>query len=378
MTVVTSENNETTVLHACRNDLLLRALKREHTPRPPVWLMRQAGRCDPEYRRIREESGLPLEAVFRDADLAAQLTILPKRLGVDALIIFQDILTPLDPMGMNFVFRPGPVLDRPIRSRSHIEKLQSFDPADDLAFFGKSIRTVLNEIDGELPLLGFAGSPFTLAAFAIEGKSPGGSLNHTKQMMKDDPQLLHALLGQLADMTATYLNYQIEQGVHAVQIFESVADLLTLEEYTEFAHPYHQRVIEQTNTEQAPIILFAKEQPAVELMVNSGADAISIGKCVDLEEVCQTYGDRVAVQGNVDNELLRSGTPEELRAAVETCIKQGNCKGHILNLNHGVFRDTPIENVQLMIESCRSWKPTTTHDTTIDRKKVDDEYATAS
>ncbi len=339
----------------CRNDLLLRALKRERTPRPPVWLMRQAGRCDPEYRRVREESGLPLEAVFRDADLAAQLTILPKRFGVDALIIFQDILTPLDPMGMKFVFRPGPVLDTPIRSRNHIEKLRSFDPADDLAFFGKSIRTVLNEIDGELPLLGFAGAPFTLAAFAIEGRSPGGALEYTRRLMQDDPQLLHLFLGQLADMTARYLNYQIEEGVHGVQMFESVADLLSVEEYREFAHPYHQRVIEQTNTNQAPIILFAKEISAVDLMVESGADAISIGKCVDLEEVCQTYGDQVAVQGNVDNEILRSGTPDEIRAAVNECIEKGNTTGHILNLNHGVFRDTPVENVQLMIETCRNW-----------------------
>lgn len=339
----------------CRNDLLLRALRRERTARPPVWLMRQAGRCDPEYCRLREESGLPLEAVFRDAELAARLTILPKRLGVDALIIFQDILTPLDPMGAKFLFRPGPVLDQPIRDRSDVEALRSFDSAEKLAFFGESIKTVLGEVDGEVPLLGFAGSPFTLAAFAIEGKSPGGSLDWTRRMMRDEPVVLHSLLAKLADMTAAYLKYQIEQGVHAVQMFESVSDLMTNEEYRNFAHPYHERVISQVNREKAPIILFAKEQANVELMVETGADAISVGRSVDLREVCRRFGDRVAVQGNVDNEVLRSGTADDIRDAVETCIREGGCRGHILNLNHGVFRDTPIENVRLMIDTCRAW-----------------------
>jgi len=357
MTAVETKQTDkaSTKAPACRNDLLLRALRRERTERPPVWLMRQAGRCDPEYRRLRKESGLPLEAVFRDAELAARLTILPKRLGVDALIIFQDILTPLDPMGARFVFRPGPVLDRPIRDRSDVEGLRAFDPADSLAFFGDSIRTVLREIDGEVPLLGFAGSPFTLAAFLIEGKSPGGSLDWTRRMMRDEPRVLHSLLEKLTDMTAGYLNYQIAQGVHAVQMFESVSDLLSAKEYREFAHPYHERVISRVNRESAPIILFAKEQANVELMVETVANAISVGRNVDLREVCGRFGDRVAVQGNVDNEVLRSGTAEDIRNAVETCIREGGCKGHILNLNHGVFRDTPIENVRLLIETCRAW-----------------------
>jgi len=182
-----------------------------------------------------------------------------------------------------------------------------------------------------------------------------GSLDWTRRMMRDEPRVLHSLLEKLTDMTAGYLNYQIAQGVHAVQMFESVSDLLSAKEYREFAHPYHERVISRVNRESAPIILFAKEQANVELMVETVANAISVGRNVDLREVCGRFGDRVAVQGNVDNEVLRSGTAEDIRNAVETCIREGGCKGHILNLNHGVFRDTPIENVRLLIETCRAW-----------------------
>ncbi len=352
-TTIGNSMNQATA-STCRNDLLLRALRREKTPRPPVWLMRQAGRFDPDYHAVKAEANLELEELFSHPEYAAKITLLPKRLGVDALIIFQDILTPLTPMGAPFVFRPGPVLEKPIRSRTDIADLKIFDPSVALDFFSKAIRLTLAEVDHELPLLGFAGAPFTLAAFAIEGKSPGRELNHTRALMQSDPAALHDLLAKLADMTAEYLKFQIAAGVHAVQLFESVADLLSPAEYQAFAHPYHQRVINQLNAD-APVILFIKEQPFLELMVETGANAISIGRCNDLGLAQRAYGSKVAIQGNVDNEILRGGTLDEITAATHACIQAGNCNGHILNLNHGIFRDTPFENVVHFINTCRNW-----------------------
>jgi uroporphyrinogen decarboxylase len=334
-----------------KNDLLLRAAKRQRTERTPVWLMRQAGRFDPAYRELRANSGLELEELFHDPELATEITLLPKRLGVDALILFQDILTPLEPMGARFVFRPGPVLDTPIRTSADVEALREFDPAADLGFIGESIRLVLEANGGDIPLLGFAGSPFTLAAFMIEGRSPGEMVK-TRTLMREQPQVLHELLSRLADMTARYLDYKIRSGVHGVQLFESLGDSLTADEYKTFAHPYHAKVFAQM-TEQAPRILFVKERPELDLMAESGADVLSIGQCVDLQQARRDYGDRLALQGNVDNQILRGGTPDEVEAATRACIEAGGHLGHILNLNHGIFKDTPYDNVVRLIDVCR-------------------------
>lgn len=335
------------------NDLLLRAARGERTERTPVWLMRQAGRFDPDYLELRKKCGLELEELFAHAELAAEVTLLPKRLGVDALIIFQDILTPLAPMGARFVFRPGPVLDKPIRSEQHVCDLREFDVEAELPFVAESIRLVKREIGNELPLLGFAGSPLTVAAFMIEGCSPGNALDHTRRMMQSAPAVLHVLLERLSGMTAAYLRCKIAAGVDAVQLFESIGDLLSREEYETFAHPYHQRVFAQLK-DLAPRILFVKERPDLDLMAQSGADVLSIGSCIDLAKARQAYGDRLAFQGNVDNTLLRDGTLAEIDAAVERCIRQGGHRGHILNLNHGLHKDTPFDNVCRLIETCRS------------------------
>jgi uroporphyrinogen decarboxylase len=334
------------------NDLLLRAAMRERTERTPVWLMRQAGRFDPAYRKLREEVGLPLEELFRRPDLAAEITILPQRFGVDALIIFQDILTPLAPIGAPFVFRPGPVLDRPIRSAADVDRLCTVDPADALPFVPESIRLVQNSIDGALPLLGFAGAPFTLAAFMVEGRSPGGELQQTRTLMQSDPALMHRLLDHLARYTASYLRMQIDAGVDAVQLFESVADLLTEEEYEAFAHPYQAAVLRELR-DSVPRILFVKERDCLDLAIQTGAEVISIGG-MDFAQAVSRVGDRVALQGNVDNRLLVEGPVERIEAAVRDCIIAGGHRGHILNLNHGLLMDTPVEHVCRLIETCKS------------------------
>ena len=221
-----------------KNDLLLRAARREQTERTPVWLMRQAGRCDPMYRALREQCGLPLEDLFRHAELAAEISLLPKRFGVDAIILFQDILTPLAPMGASFQFRPGPQLDAPVRCPRDIDSLKSYDPSDELGFVTEAIQLVHATLNSRLPLLGFAGAPLTLAFFLIEGQSPGSNPQHVRSLMRDEPAVFHKLLDRLTDMTVNYLAMQIEAGVEAVQLFESLANALTQSEYEEFTRKY--------------------------------------------------------------------------------------------------------------------------------------------
>lgn len=337
---------------AIRNDLLLCATRREPTERTPVWLMRQAGRTDPRYVELRERSGLTLEALFCDADLATEISLLPKRLGVDAIIIFQDILTPLAPMGAEFVFRPGPQLVSPIRCAADVKALRPYDPAGKLDFVSKTIRLLKSSLDGELPVLGFAGAPLTLAAFLIEGRSPGRAPRHLRVFMRDDPAGFHRLLDKLADMTADYLALQIEAGADAVQLFDSCADLLTADEYEQFAHNYQVKVFSRLSG-SVPRILFAKERSELNLMVESGADVLSVGSCVDLAEAISRYGDRVAFQGNVDNRILAEGSLRDIDEAVWACVRTGGGRGHILNLNHGLLQHTPFENVRRFVEAAR-------------------------
>ena len=336
-----------------KNDLLLRAARRERTERTPVWLMRQAGRFDPCYQEIRQRVNLPLEQLFRNADLATEISLLPKRWGVDAIIFFQDILTPLAPMGAPFVFRPGPQLSAPLHTISDVNALRRYDVAKELPFVTQTLDDLHKTLNGELPLLGFAGAPLTLAFFMIEGKSPGSEPVHTRAMMRSEPNTLHKLLDHLTEMTVDYLNLQIEAGVDAVQLFESTADLVSQKEYEEFAHPYHQKIFSQL-IDRAATILFVKEQPFVDLMVDSGADVLSVGTCVDLTRAKQRYGHRVAFQGNVDNQMLMTATFDEIDEAVRSCFEAGGGKGHILNLNHGLLKDTPLENVCRFIDVCKS------------------------
>jgi uroporphyrinogen decarboxylase len=335
-----------------RNDLLLRAARRQPTPRTPVWLMRQAGRSDPAYRALREKMPLPLEELFARPDLAAEISLLPRRIGVDAIILFQDILTPLAPMGARFVFRPGPVLESPIRNSRDLDRLHSFDPRTELDFVAQALRLLHTEINGALPLLGFAGAPLTLAFFLLEGHSPGASADRAKMMMRDEPERFRSLLDLLTDITIDYLNMQVDAGADVVQLFESISHLVSRQEYESFAHPCHVRIF--AGVKNVPTILFVREQPFVDLMADSGADVLSIGRCVDLNMARRDHGSQVAFQGNVDNQLLIHGSKTDIDAAVRQCLREGGGRGHILNLNHGVLADTPFDNVCQFIETCQS------------------------
>ena len=349
-----------------KNDLLLRAVRRLPVERVPVWMMRQAGRSDPAYRALRAKINLPLERLFRtipcpfsdqEIEWAIEISLLPKRIGVDAIIVYKDILTPLCPMGVHFRFDPGPVLDSPIRTRSQIEALQPLDdPPSQMAFTGKIISGLRGVLEEELPLIGFAGSPLTLAFFMVAGTSPmaagGGTSNAARpvfQMMDEEPELFHELLQRLTQLTINYLNYQISVGAQVVQLFESIADQIDRPRYETFVQPYHEQIFAALDA-SVPSILFAKECSYLSLMLNSGADVLSVGKCVDLGVAQQEAKGRVAFQGNVDNDLLRDGTYDDITAAVNTCLHAGGKVGHILNLSHGLHRDTPFENVQHFVK----------------------------
>lgn len=353
-----------------KNDLLLRAARRLPVERVPVWMMRQAGRSDPTYRALREKIDLPLERLFRtipcsysdqEVEWAIEISLLPKRIGVDAIIVYKDILTPLCPMGVHFRFAPGPVLDSPIRTRAQIEALQPLnDPASQMAFTGKIISGLRETLDGELPLIGFAGSPLTLAFFMVAGTSPmaaGGEISDAArsvfQMMDEEPELFHGLLQRLTQMTINYLNYQISEGAQVVQLFESIADQIDLPRYQTFVQPYHQQIFAALDS-SAPSILFAKECSYLSLMLESGADVLSVGKCVDLAIAQKEAKGKVAFQGNVDNALLRDGTCDEITDAVNRCLQRGGKTGHILNLSHGLYRDTPFENVKHFVRAAKA------------------------
>jgi len=300
---------------------------------------------------------------FSDVEWAVKISLLPKRLGVDAIIVYKDILTPLAPMGAHFRFAPGPVLSTPIRTQTQVEALQPLDDApSQLAFTGHVIRNLRETLDSELPLIGFAGAPLTLAFFLVAGESPiqrGTAISEKAtpvfQMMEEAPDLLHQLLNRLTEMTIHYLNYQISQGVQVVQLFESIADVLSRQLYETFAAPYHQQIFSELNSPKVPRILFAKECPYLDLMHQSGADVLSVGKCVNLAKAKAETNSTVAFQGNVDNDILRDSTLADITAAVHACLKQGGKTGHILNLSHGLHRDTPFENVKHFINVAKTF-----------------------
>lgn len=335
-----------------QNDLLLRAINHQPVPRAPVWMMRQAGRSDPEYRAYRERAGLSLFDLFRSPEHAVRISLLPRRFGVDAIIIFQDILTPLEPLGAVFQFTPAPRLAEPLRTRDHVAALRPYDPHRPLGFIADSIRGVLGELDGALPVIGFAGAPFTLAAFLIEGQSPGEGMPHTLALLREQPVVFGGLVERLTAMTIDYLNFQGEAGVHAVQLFESVGNQIPREAYEAFVQPSHERIFAGLRP-QLPAILFVRDSPFPDLMLKSGAAVLSVGRDTSLREMLAMGGGRVAVQGNVDNRLLAEGSPADVEAAVKACLAEAGGRGHILNLNHGLLPETPFENVLRFVQTAR-------------------------
>ena len=336
-----------------KNDRLLRVLNHLPVDRVPVWMMRQAGRTDPEYNQLKKNDGRALEKLFADPEIAIKISLLPKRLGVDAIIMFQDILTPLTPAGAGFHFAPGPILEKPVRTMAQVKALRAFDPGVHLQSVSQILKGLNAELKGELPVLGFAGSPMSLAFFMIAGRSPNQKLAEVLAFIEEQAEITQALLDWLTVMTVDYLNFQIASGAHAVQLFESFADVIPLEIYKKFVQPSHEKIFSALAT-TAPSILFTKESPHLDLMLQSGASVLSVGNCIDLEHA-QKQAPEMIFQGNVDNKTLAAGTKADITQAIQKCFEQTGRKNHILNLNHGLLERTPFENVQHFVKAAKEF-----------------------
>ena len=338
-----------------KNDLLIRVARGEAVERTPVWMMRQAGRYLPEYRAVRANTDFL--TLCKTPELAAEVSMQPYRiLGVDAVIMFSDILIPVEAMGqeVKLTEQKGPELPEPIRSREQVDRLIVPDPVEKTGFVMEIIRTLRRELDGAVPLIGFAGAPWTLAAYMIEG---GGSKNYAqvKRMMFAEPATFHALLDKIADTIILYLNAQIEAGAQVIQLFDSWAGELSPTDYAEFALPYEQKILESLNRKAAPTILYINGSGTfLERMATCGADVLSIDWRVNLEEARARVGKEITLQGNLDPCVLLS-TPEIITEKARALLRAGGGRRHILNLGHGILPMTPVENARAFIDAATSF-----------------------
>jgi uroporphyrinogen decarboxylase len=310
--------------------------------------MRQAGRYLPEYRAIRETYSL-LD-ICRAPDLATAVTLQPvSRIDVDAAILFSDLLVPLEPLGLpfDFVKGEGPSISNPIRSRADVDRLRKFDPRDALAHVLETIRLVRRELDGRVPLIGFAGAPFTLASYAVEG-GPSSNFSRTKALMYTEPVVWHALLDLLATIVGDYLRAQIEAGCAVVQVFDSWVGSLGPADYREFALPHSKKVFDAIGG-LAPTIHFGVGTTTIlKLMREAGGDVIGLDWRVPLDEGWEAVGSDRAVQGNLDPTLLLGPRSRLLAGAADVLRRAAGRPGHIFNLGHGILPTTPVEEVQAL------------------------------
>jgi uroporphyrinogen decarboxylase len=327
--------------------LLLRAARGEPVERPPVWAMRQAGRWDPEFNRVR--AGLSFYEFSENVDLAARASLLPRRFGVDAIILFYDITTLPVAMGLPFALRPaqGPVPEPPVRTPADVERL---DPQPDPARFAHVrdlLARVREELRGELPVIVFAGAPFTVATYCI---GTGKDMDATRRFAAEQPRVWAELLGRLTTATVHFLITLVADGADVYQLFDSWAGMLQREEYCAWAQPRHQAIFAAVSA--IPRILFVKECPHLELMTDCGADVISLGTRHDLAAARRDYP-HLVFQGNVDEDLLHRGTPEQVAEATRRCLAAGGGRRHIVNLSHGVDRGTPVANFEAYVRAAK-------------------------
>jgi uroporphyrinogen decarboxylase len=336
-----------------RKALFLRACRSEPVERVPVWIMRQAGRYLPEYRAVRQKHNF-LD-VCRTPELAVEVSLQPYRiLGVDAVIVFSDILIPAGAMGLPFELTDkGPVIESPLRTAAQVHDLAMFDPEKETGFLMEAIRILSRELGPNVPVLGFAGAPWTLACYMIEGHGKDG-FPAAKAMLRDDPDLFRSLLERIARATARYLRAQIAAGAAAVQLFDTWVGELTLEQYREFALPATQLLIEEIGAGDTPVILYTKASShLLTAAAESGASVLSVDWRVDLATLREQIGTRIALQGNVDPDVLL-GPEEGVRQAAREAVEKTGGIGHILNLGHGILQQTPVENARAFVSAGQS------------------------
>ena len=349
-----------------QNDRFLRALRREPVDRTPVWLMRQAGRYLPEYRASRKAAGSFL-AMAKTPELACEVTLQPlARFDLDAAILFSDILTIPDAMGLGlyFVEGEGPKFERPVRSAADVARLGVPDMASELRYVMDAVRVIRRELDGAVPLIGFSGSPWTLACYMVEG---GGSKDFAriKAMALNDPQALHALLSVNTDAVIAYLAAQRAAGAQALQVFDTWGGVLSPTMYREFSLPYLQRIARELERGEGPartpLILFGKGTAAyLEDLAATGAEGVGVDWLVELGEAARRTGGRVALQGNLDPTTLY-GSPEAVRREVRRALDSyrdgngGSREGHVFNLGHGMSPDMDPEHVKVLVDEVHAY-----------------------
>jgi uroporphyrinogen decarboxylase len=325
--------------------LLVRAARGEPVERPPVWAMRQAGRWDPEFNRLR--GNLSFYEFSERVDLAAQASLLPRQFGVDAIILFYDITTLPVAMGLPFTLQPseGPVPDCPVRTLADVAQLSAEPDQDRYRHVSDLLRCVRAELRGELPVIVFAGAPFTVASYCI---GTGKDLSGTRRFAAEQPRVWESLLDRLARATVSFLAALVRQGADVYQLFDSWAGQLSPDEYARWAQSHHQSIF--AAVAHVPRILFVKECPYLAEMTSAGANVISLGIRHDLAAARRDYP-QLVFQGNVDEKLLRSGTPEQVAEATRQCIAAGGGQRHIVNLSHGVHRTTPVANFEAFVRT---------------------------
>ncbi|HKK14296.1 MAG TPA: uroporphyrinogen decarboxylase [Gammaproteobacteria bacterium] len=340
-----------------KNDRLLRALQREPVDATPVWMMRQAGRYLPEYRAVRERAG-SFMTLCRTPELACEVTLQPlERFALDGAILFSDILTVPDAMGLGLYFEPGegPRFEHPIRTEADIRALGVPDPESDLGYVMDAVRLIRRELGGRVPLIGFAGSPWTLATYMIEG---GSTKNFalSKALLYDRPELMHRLLDTVTRAVSAYLNAQIAAGAQAVMVFDTWGGTLAPDDYLEFSLNPMKDIVQALSRERegrrVPVILFTKGGGQwLEAMADSGADALGLDWTTDIGEARRRVGTRVALQGNLDPAMLYA-SPGRIREAVGRVLaRYGAGEGHVFNLGHGIHPEVNPDHAAAMVDA---------------------------
>ncbi|QLB41373.1 MULTISPECIES: uroporphyrinogen decarboxylase [Mannheimia] len=340
-----------------KNDRYLKALLREPVDMTPVWMMRQAGRYLPEYKATRAIAG-DFMSLCRNADLACEVTLQPlRRYELDAAILFSDILTIPDAMGLGLSFGAGegPKFARPIQTLSDVNNLPIPDPEGELQYVMNAVRTIRRELKGDVPLIGFSGSPWTLATYMVEGGS-SKAFTKIKKMLYADPTLLHKLLDKLADSVILYLNAQIKAGAQSVMVFDTWGGVLAHNDYPEFSLHYMHKIVEglirENEGRKVPVTLFTKGGGLwLESIAETGCDAIGLDWTVDIADARQRVGNKVALQGNMDPSVLYA-RPERIEQEVKHILAGfGSGSGHVFNLGHGIHLDVPVESPKVFVDA---------------------------
>jgi uroporphyrinogen decarboxylase len=345
------------------NDLLLRALTRQKVDRTPLWIMRQAGRYLPEYRAVREQAG-DFMSLCRNPELACEVTMQPlRRYRLDAAILFSDILTVPDAMGLGLHFETGegPKFERPVRSAAAIRKLAVPDVATSLGYVFDAVRTIRRELDGSVPLIGFAGSPWTVATYMVEGGS-SRDFEIIRALAADDPRALEGLLDTIATTTTDYLNAQVDAGAQAIMIFDTWGAALAADDYRRFSLASMQVIVDGLKREnegrRVPVILFTKGAgPLLRDMADTGCDALGVDWTTDLGQAREYVEDKVALQGNLDPATLRESDAAIREGVADVLASYGKGPGHVFNLGHGITPDIDPDKVGVLVEAVHDLSP---------------------